>query len=108
MSLHQRTQSLLDAATSDSTHGIPGAVFVAVDRTGTQIAANVSGVMGIKEKVPMALDTIFYIASCTKLVTAIAALQLVEQDRLQLDEPKQVSNPGFLFCPQGMANLRHE
>jgi CubicO group peptidase (beta-lactamase class C family) len=92
MNLDQRIQSLLDEATSDSRHGIPGAVFVAVDRTGTQIAAISSGVKGLKEKVPMTLDTIFYIASCTKLVTVIAALQLVEQGKLHLDEPEQVSD----------------
>ena len=90
MGLDQRIQSLLDEATGDSRCGIPGAVFLAIDRTGTQIAANVSGVRGLKEKVPMTLDTIFYIASCTKLVTVIAALQLVEQGKLRLDEPEQV------------------
>jgi CubicO group peptidase (beta-lactamase class C family) len=90
MDLDQSIQSLLDEATCDFKYGIPGAVFVAVDRTGTQIAANVSGVRGLKEKVPMTLDTIFYIASCTKLVTVIAALQLVEQGKLRLDDPEQV------------------
>ncbi|KAF2430807.1 beta-lactamase/transpeptidase-like protein [Tothia fuscella] len=90
MNLDQKVQSLLDEATSDSKYRIPGAVFVAIDRTGTQIAARSSGVRGLKEKVPMTLDTIFYIASCTKLVTAIAALQLVEQGKLNLDEPEQV------------------
>jgi CubicO group peptidase (beta-lactamase class C family) len=93
MDLDKRIQSLLDEATSDPIHGIPGAVFIAVDRTGAQIAANSSGVRGLNEKVPMTLDTIFYIASCTKLVTAIAALQLVEQGKLHLDDPEQVCGP---------------
>jgi methyl acetate hydrolase len=39
----------------------------------------------------MTLDTILYISSYTKLVTVIAALQLVEQGKLHLDEPDQVS-----------------
>jgi CubicO group peptidase (beta-lactamase class C family) len=96
MGIDQTIQSLLDEATSDSRYGIPGAVFVAIDRTGTQIAANSSGVKGLKEKVPMTLDTMFYIASCTKLVTTIAALQLVELGKLHLDEPKQVCNPSLM------------
>lgn len=90
MALGKRIQALLDKATSDPIHGIPGAVFVAVDRTGAQIAANASGVRGLNEKTPMTLDTIFYIASCTKLITAIAALQLVEQGKLYLDDAEQV------------------
>ncbi len=36
---------------------------------------------------PMTLDTVFHIASMTKAVTATAAMQLVEQGRLTLDEP---------------------
>ena len=35
----------------------------------------------------MTLDTIFRIASMTKAVTSVAAMQLVEQGKLQLDEP---------------------
>lgn len=90
MGLDQTIQSLLDEATSDATSGIPGAVFVAVDRTGAQLAANASGVRGLTEKAPMTLDTIFYLASCTKLVTTIAALQLVELGFIRLDDASQV------------------
>jgi methyl acetate hydrolase len=36
---------------------------------------------------PMTLDTVVWIASMTKAVTSVAALQLVEQGRLGLDEP---------------------
>ena len=35
----------------------------------------------------MQLDTVFWVASITKLVTAIAALQLVERELITLDEP---------------------
>lgn len=35
-------------------------------------------------------DTIFWIASCTKLVTAIAVLQLVEQGKIPLDDAEFV------------------
>src|SRR5579883_2348685 len=36
---------------------------------------------------PLAVDSIFAIASMTKAVTTVAALQLVEQGKLTLDEP---------------------
>jgi methyl acetate hydrolase len=32
-------------------------------------------------------DDIHWIASCTKLITAIACMQLVEQGKVKLDEP---------------------
>ena len=35
----------------------------------------------------MTLDTVFWIASMTKAVTSTAAMQLVEQGKLRLDEP---------------------
>jgi CubicO group peptidase (beta-lactamase class C family) len=35
---------------------------------------------------PLALDTIMWIASCTKLITTIAALQCVERGEITLDE----------------------
>lgn len=34
----------------------------------------------------MELDTLFWLGSCTKLLTAIAALQCVETGKLALDE----------------------
>lgn len=36
---------------------------------------------------PMTLDSVFWIASMTKAITATAAMQLVEQGKLKLDEP---------------------
>ena len=38
----------------------------------------------------MTVDTVLYIASCTKLITAISCLQLVEQGKVTLDDPKVI------------------
>ena len=38
----------------------------------------------------MTLDTIFWIASCTKLITSIAFMQIVEQGKLALNDAKLV------------------
>jgi D-alanyl-D-alanine carboxypeptidase len=35
----------------------------------------------------MDMDTIFWIASCTKMIVGIACMQLVEQGRFKLDDP---------------------
>jgi CubicO group peptidase (beta-lactamase class C family) len=40
----------------------------------------------------MTTDTIFWIASCTKLITAVAAMQLVEQHKVDLDNGQQTED----------------
>jgi len=45
------------------------------------------GTMAFDDTVPMARDTIFRLASMTKPVTAVAAMILVEECRLRLDDP---------------------
>ncbi|KAJ0362305.1 hypothetical protein COL922a_014495, partial [Colletotrichum nupharicola] len=44
----------------------------------------------------MTLDTIFWIASCTKLLVGIACMQLVEQGSLPLDDETQIEE----LCPE--------
>lgn len=48
-----------------------------------------TGAFGTRDSlgVPLAADSIFAIASMTKAITTVAALQLVEQGKVQLDEP---------------------
>ena len=41
----------------------------------------------------MSTDTIFRVASMVKLLTSIAALQLVERGKLKLDEPASTVDP---------------
>lgn len=66
--------------------GIPGAVAQVGNRDGTIEAAAV-GVRDPSSGAPMGADTIFQIASMTKAVTTVAALQLVERGQLSLDDP---------------------
>jgi len=68
-------------------HGIPGIVFRAVKKDGTVLFEGASGVKGLNHKdQPVTTDTLFWVASCTKLWTAVAILQLVEQGKLALDD----------------------
>src|SRR5262249_19889559 len=44
---------------------------------------------------PMSTDTVFRIASMVKLLTSVAALQLVERGKLKLDEPAGNIDPAL-------------
>jgi methyl acetate hydrolase len=70
----------LDALLRDAcAHGaIPGAVLVIVGPDGVQHAVTAGNL-------PDGAETMFRLASMTKAVTSVAALQLVEQGRLALD-----------------------
>jgi CubicO group peptidase (beta-lactamase class C family) len=64
---------------------IPGLVTV-VDRGG-EVHVDVIGTKAAGGSEPMRRDTIFRITSMTKPITALAAMILVEECRLRLDEP---------------------
>src|SRR6478736_2740293 len=55
-------------------------------RRGEQVEVGCAGVVAV-DGAPVARDSIFRIASMTKPVTAVAALILVEECRLRLDDP---------------------
>lgn len=78
----------LDALLKKGTEGgeIPGVVAVAADRSGV-IYEGASGVRAHGGTTPMTLDTFACFASMTKAITGAAAMQLVEQGRLDLDAP---------------------
>ncbi|MCM2417425.1 serine hydrolase domain-containing protein [Streptomyces sp. RKAG293] len=64
---------------------VPGLVTLVHRRGETRVEA--LGTMAAGGTVPMGRDAIFRIASLTKPVTAVAAMILVEECRLRLDEP---------------------
>ena len=65
---------------------IPGAV-IATTREGKLVFLEAYGFRDKAAGVPMATDTIFNIASMTKPTTTVAALTLVEQGGLVINEP---------------------
>lgn len=65
---------------------VPGMVAAVTDRDGT-VYEDAFGERGLGKGVPMTTDTVFYLASMTKPITATCAMQLVEQGRLDLDTP---------------------
>lgn len=73
---------------------MPGAV-VAIARNGKLVYFEAFGYRDKDAGAKMTTDTIFNIASMTKPMTAVAALNLVEQGKLVLDEPISRTLPGF-------------
>ena len=85
----------MDETTSDPNR-IPGCVAVVVDKSGKTLFQHASGKRGADTKAPMTLDSVFWIASCTKMIAGIAAMQLVEQGKLALDDADLVER----HCPE--------
>ncbi len=83
-------QTILDRAIESGT--IAGATAFVGNRAGT-ISSHVAGVSDPATGAAMQPDTIFQIASMTKAVTTVAAMQLVEQERLSLDAPIETVLP---------------
>ncbi|KAH7323954.1 beta-lactamase/transpeptidase-like protein [Rhexocercosporidium sp. MPI-PUGE-AT-0058] len=68
---------------------IPGAVLVAGDKEGRFHYEKAFGYRSLKDPSnpdPMKLDAVMWLASCTKLLTTVAAMQCVERGLLKLDE----------------------
>jgi methyl acetate hydrolase len=65
---------------------VPGVVAMAADDKG-MIYQGAFGRRSLASDASMTLDTVFRIASMTKAITATAAMQMVEQGKLALDQP---------------------
>ena len=77
-------QKTLDQALAEQQ--VAGAVAM-IGNADTVLASAQAGLSAPEAGKPMALDGIFQIASMTKAVTSLAAMQLVERGLLSLDEP---------------------
>ncbi|HYZ33966.1 MAG TPA: serine hydrolase domain-containing protein [Crenalkalicoccus sp.] len=91
---------------------VPGVAAVAGNAAGT-LYEGAFGRRALDRPEPMTVDTVAWIASMTKAVTTVAALQLVEEGRLSLDGPiaevvRELAEPQVLegFAADGTAMLR--
>lgn len=66
--------------------GVSGVVAMATNRSGT-VYEGAAGTRRLGDETAMTTDTVFALFSTTKAVTGTAALQLVEEGRLDLDAP---------------------
>ena len=77
---------------------VPGVVAMAATDRGL-LYEGAFGVRALDKGPAMTLDTVFRIASMTKAITSVAAMQLVEQGKLKLEEPVPNIDPA-LGSPQ--------
>ena len=83
---------------------VPGVVAMAATENSV-IYQGAFGVRRLDAAARMSTDTVFRIASMVKLLTSVAALQLVERGKLRLDEPAARIDP-TLGSPHGSRRLR--
>lgn len=84
-------------------HELAGAVMFVADKEG-MLAAEAIGWADLGAKIPMAADSLFWIASQSKPVTAVALMMLVEEGKLTVDDPVEKHLPEF--AGQMVAALR--
>ena len=90
----------------------PGVVALAGNADGI-FYEGACGVGDLATQAPIAIDSVFQLASMTKAVTSVAAMQLVEQGRIGLNAPIAEMLPGLAapnvlagFAPDGTPLLR--
>lgn len=88
----QALASALQPFVEDGT--IPGAVML-VSSPDKVLALETVGVTDLKSKEPMHADSMFWIASMTKPMTAMALMMCVEEGKLRIDDPVEKHLPEF-------------
>jgi methyl acetate hydrolase len=94
-----------------ASRALPGVVAMVADQDDILYSA-VFGVADVTTRAPLHLDDVFFIASMTKFITALACVQLIEQGRLGLEDdasaivPKMVAKVLTGFDSAGQPILR--
>ena len=93
---HNEVIKVMEEAMAES--DLPSVVAVAINSKGQRIEYTYGGLSWGKSK-PVKTSSLFRIHSMTKLVTSIAAMQLVEQGKLELDQNLSELLPEILEIP---------
>jgi len=80
---------------------IPGAVLL-IEQHGKPVYTGLFGVRDVATKLPMTTDTIFRISSMTKPITSVAAMMLIDQGKLKLEDPLSKYIPSFANVKVGV------
>src|SRR4030081_74189 len=75
-----------------ATGKIPGAIIL-IQQHGQPVYFENFGVRDVATKLPMTADTIFRLYSMSKPITSVAAMMLVEEGKLSLDDPVSKYTP---------------
>jgi CubicO group peptidase (beta-lactamase class C family) len=84
-----------------ATGKIPGAILL-IQQHGKPVYFENFGVRDIATKLPMSADTIFRLYSMSKPITSVAAMMLVEDGKLKLDDPVSKYIPAFAEAKVGV------
>lgn len=92
--------------------GIPGVVAMVTNRN-ESVYEGAAGVRELGQDAPMTLDSVMLMASCTKAVTGVAVMQMVEEGLVSLDDAAKKYVPEIDeiqvldgFSPDGEPKLR--
>jgi CubicO group peptidase (beta-lactamase class C family) len=80
---------------------IPGAI-VLIQRHGQPVYFKTFGKRDVEKETPMTADAIFPIHSVTKTITSVAALMLVDQGKIALNDPVSKYIPSFAGMKVGV------
>lgn len=86
-------------------NNVPGAALAVVDAMG-EVLVRGFGTTG-RSAEPVSADTPFLIGSVTKSFTALAVLQLVDEGKVDLDEPVSRYLPWFAVDPASQTSPGH-
>src|SRR3954471_17232106 len=81
---------------------IPGAILL-IQQHGKPVYFESFGVRDVATQLPMTADTIFRLYSMSKPITSVAAMMLVEDGKLKLDDPVSKYIPAFAGMRVGVA-----
>jgi CubicO group peptidase (beta-lactamase class C family) len=98
----QRLERITDYFSAEVTNGKISGAIVFVQRHGKQAYFKSFGKIDVKTGEPMNPDAIFRIFSMTKPVTAVAAMLLVDDGKLKLDDPVSKYIPSFADTKVGV------
>src|ERR1700738_5040554 len=80
---------------------IPGAILL-IQQHGKPVYHELFGVRDVETKAPMTDDTIFRIFSMTKPITSVAAMLLLDQHKMKIDDPIAIYIPSFATTKVGV------
>jgi CubicO group peptidase (beta-lactamase class C family) len=84
-----------------ATGKIPGAILL-IHQHGQPVYVENFGVRDVATRQPMTADTIFRLYSMSKPITSVAAMMLVEEGKLRLDDPVSKYIPAFADVKVGV------
>jgi CubicO group peptidase (beta-lactamase class C family) len=84
-----------------ATGKLPGAVIL-IQQHGGPVYQKCFGVRDVATRLPMTPDTIFALHSMTKPITSVAAMMLIDEGRLSVDDPVSKYIPSFTNMKVGL------